>query len=341
MFVLLKLALILLPRAQPFSMPSPPALLAATAATSTRLDFSPSDLPLTSSSTGSSSTVPWSHSALCATPLSDAITKFKGNWQSYIIIPFIAAFVGWFTNWLAVKMIFYPINFKGLPILFSDGTPLGLLCWRGIVPAKTAKMSVAMVDMVTTQLLSVPDVFSRLEPSRVSELLAPALSKIAIRDFNIPSVVSIRCMPVYKFVVNRFTVDMQNNIGSLLDVRACVVNQMMQDRSLLGKLFQLCGEAELKFLTNSGLWFGFFLGLIQMVVALFFDNPWTLSIGGGIVGLATNWLALKWIFCPVNPVKIGPWTFQGLFLTRQNEVAKEFSNFFSKKVLTSENMWAR
>jgi hypothetical protein len=28
-------------------------------------------------------------------------------------------------------------------------------------------------------------------------------------------------------------------------------------------------------------------------------------------------LALKWIFEPVNPTKIGPFIFQGLFLKRQ------------------------
>ena len=77
-----------------------------------------------------------------------------------------------------------------------------------------------------------------------------------------------------------------------------------------------------------------------MVVALFVENPWTLSIGGGIVGFATNWLALKWIFCPVNPTKFGPFgPFQGLFLTRQKAVAKEFSSFFSKNVLTSEKLF--
>ena len=42
------------------------------------------------------------------------------------------------------------------------------------------------------------------------------------------------------------------------------------------------------FPTNSGLWFGFLLGLIQMGVALFWDNPWSLSIGGGIVGLVVR-----------------------------------------------------
>ena len=76
-----------------------------------------------------------------------------------------------------------------------------------------------------------------------------------------------------------------------------------------------------------------------MVVALFFENPWTLSIGGLIVGLATNWLALKWIFEPVNPTKIGPFILQGQFLRRQKEVAAEFSKFFANRILTSHQVW--
>lgn len=59
----------------------------------------------------------------------------------------------------------------------------------------------------------------------------------------------------------------------------------------------------------------------------------------GIVGLATNWLALKWIFEPVDPFKFGPFTLQGMFLRRQPEVAKEFSHFFANKILTAEKLW--
>lgn len=85
--------------------------------------------------------------------------------------------------------------------------------------------------------------------------------------------------------------------------------------------------------------FGFLLGIIQLVVALYWDNPWSLSIGGCIVGLATNWLALKWIFEPVNPTKVGPFLLQGLFLRRQAEVSADFSKFFANKVLVSEQLW--
>ena len=76
-----------------------------------------------------------------------------------------------------------------------------------------------------------------------------------------------------------------------------------------------------------------------MVIALFWDNPWSLSIGGAAVGYATNWLALKWIFEPVNPTRVGPFILQGQFLRRQKEVAREFSNFFANQILTSKQLW--
>jgi uncharacterized membrane protein YheB (UPF0754 family) len=58
-----------------------------------------------------------------------------------------------------------------------------------------------------------------------------------------------------------------------------------------------------------------------------------------IVGLATNWLALKWIFEPVYPTKIGPFLVQGMFLRRQKEVAAEFSKFFASKIVNSQQIW--
>jgi uncharacterized membrane protein YheB (UPF0754 family) len=63
------------------------------------------------------------------------------------MIPLIAAFVGWFTNWLAVQMIFYPIEFRGIPLYRRPEVPLGFLGWQGIIPCKTRPMTEAMVHM--------------------------------------------------------------------------------------------------------------------------------------------------------------------------------------------------
>jgi hypothetical protein len=57
------------------------------------------------------------------------------------------------------------------------------------------------------------------------------------------------------------------------------------------------------------------------------------------VGFATNWLALKWIFQPVDPVQVGPLLLQGKFLRRQKEVAAEFSDYFANNILTSHEIW--
>ena len=111
------------------------------------------------------------------------------------------------------------------------------------------------------------------------------------------------------------------------------------DKNILVNLFKKVGSKELSFLVNSGWYFGFGLGLIQMVAWLFCRAWWTLPLGGMVVGLATNWIALKFIFEPVDPIFIFGRKLQGLFLRRQNEVSAEFSEYMTKNVLTSEELW--
>jgi hypothetical protein len=268
--------------------------------------------------------------------LSHGVTTFMSNWKAYSAIPLVAGFVGWLTNYLAVQMIFFPIKWRGIPLYRVEGEPLGFIGWQGIVPAKTLKMSEAMVNTTINELLTMEEIIQRLDPDKVADILLPKSGQIvqpfidelladkpkALKEFATNYAADkdgwVQQKLAHKFLRD-LTVDVQNNIGSICNLRNCVVNMMMSDRSLLGKLFKISGKDELIFLVDSGLWFGFLLGIFQLAVALYWDNPWSLSIGGLIVGLATNWLALKWIFEPVNPLKIGPIVLQGLFLRRQNE----------------------
>ena len=64
-----------------------------------------------------------------------------------------------------------------------------------------------------------------------------------------------------------------------------------------------------------------------------------MPIGGALVGYITNWVALKLIFEPLNPISVGPFVVQGLFLKRQKEVSAEFCTFISANVLTSFQIW--
>ena len=117
-----------------------------------------------------------------------AVDKFNADRKGMLLIPLVAAFVGWFTNWLAVKMIFYPINFLGIPLFqYVEGSvygfdilqPLGILGWQGIVPAKAAQMSLTMVTMVTEKLVNVQAVFMLLDPTAVSSLLLTEVPNMA------------------------------------------------------------------------------------------------------------------------------------------------------------------
>jgi hypothetical protein len=79
-------------------------------------------------------------------PFQHAVRKFKARPGTYLLIPCVAAVVGWFTNWLAVQMIFYPIQFRGIPLKRWEEVPLGLFGWQGIVPCKTRPMTEASKD---------------------------------------------------------------------------------------------------------------------------------------------------------------------------------------------------
>jgi len=79
--------------------------------------------------------------------LAKAMHKFRARPGAYLLIPVVAAIVGWVTNWLAVQMIFYPIQYRGLSLYRRPELPLGFLGWQGIIPCKTRPMTEAMVNM--------------------------------------------------------------------------------------------------------------------------------------------------------------------------------------------------
>jgi len=133
-------------------------------------------------------------------------------------------------------------------------------------------------------------------------------------------------------------IELQRDIESVLDLGEVVRSAFMRDRRVLVDLFQRVGRVELDFLVESGLYFGFLLGLVQMAFWIVKPKPWTLPIAGAFVGYATNWIAIKLVFDPAEPVFIGPFVLQGIFEKRQMEVSVAFAEFLSTRVLTSPRL---
>ena len=70
-----------------------------------------------------------------------SVAALRTSPMQFLSIPLVAGIVGYVTNWVGVKMLFYPIRWLGIPIHRVPGQPLGLLGWQGIVPAKRIAMA--------------------------------------------------------------------------------------------------------------------------------------------------------------------------------------------------------
>ena len=246
-------------------------------------------------------------------------------------------------------MTFYPIEFVGIKPVFG---------WQGIVPSKAAKMAEKSVDLITSKLINVKSLFSQIEPKRVAKDLQPVLDGIMRNTVNeimekeaplvwfatpnmAKEVIFKRAMTQMPEVTEEMMADIRDNIDEFLDVKGLVVEHLTADKALTNEIFLRCGAEEFKFIERSGMYFGFLFGLIQSVIWYFVNPWWLLPVGGLIVGWATNWLALKMIFNPKNEISILGIKVQGLFIKRQREVATEYANIISGKVLTIERMFDR
>src|SRR5690606_35608576 len=112
-------------------------------------------------------------------------------------------------------------------------------------------------------------------------------------------------------VLLRISGDLSDNITSILDLEQVVVDAVLEDRSLMSRMFLDVGTEEFKLIERSGFYFGFLFGLIQMGVWILYPVWWVLPFFGFLVGYVTNWIALKLVFEPQTPKKVGPFTLQG------------------------------
>ena len=275
----------------------------------------------------------------------ESIFQHPDFWK-YLSIPFVAGGVGWGTNWAAIQLTFYPLEFVGRK---------PFLGWQGIIPSKAARMAGIFVDSTMVRLGTLPELFEQMEPARIAaqieKVIVPRLDKytdeIVLRENptlwrRTPEVLKQR---IYERIRQRFPQLVENlmteaneRIEELIDFKHMITQRLVQDRGLLNRLFLESGNREFKFIVRSGLYYGFFFGLVQLAVWIFYPAWWVLPAFGLLVGWATNWIALNIIFRPLNPTRVGPWVLQGLFLKRQKEVATVWCKIVTREIVNVRGM---
>ena len=274
------------------------------------------------------------------------ITEFKADMWLYISIPFISGIIGYVTKVVAIQMMFSPMEFVGIKPFFG---------WQGIVPRKAEKMAMISVDLMTSKLIKPSEIFARLDPQRIAkEIEVPmmAAAEDIVRDVaqqyqpglweGMPEFARQKIIARVKAespaVVAAIMQEVKNNTDKYFDIKHMVLTNLMKDKALLNDIFKKVGKQEFRFFSNAGFYFGFGIGLIQMVCWLLFKQPWMLPAFGGFVGFFSDWIALQMMFRPQLPTKFMGITFQGLFLKRQKEVAADYAALISKQLLTPANM---
>mmetsp|Transcript_46809 Transcript_46809/g.92114 ORF Transcript_46809/g.92114 Transcript_46809/m.92114 type:complete len:494 (+) Transcript_46809:87-1568(+) len=298
--------------------------------------------------------------ACLISPIENYLDKYGLGWETlleYASIPFVSLVFTYFHIWWALWMTFYPVKFFGCwQIPYTNvGFPLG---WQGIVPFKAEKMARTAVRLMTEELIDITEVFSRVDPVRFVQSVGPSLRNhmknlvhnIAEKHYTegwnvLPQAIKDEIVQkAYEdcpATIHHLMHDFKLNITKCFDLEHMVVENLMAEPNLINDMFIACGWKELIVIRNCGGFMGLFFGFVQMIIYHFLPDSaktWFLPVFAGVIGAITNWIALTIIFKPVNPIKFPCGNLQGLFLKRQDEVAREYSRMVASRILTTEKI---
>lgn len=269
------------------------------------------------------------------------------EYYAYYIIPLISAIIGYVTNVVAIKMTFYPLEYKGIR---------PFLGWQGIIPSKSDKMAEIAVDLLTRDLFKPRDVFARLDIAEVVRLSFKDFSQMSqqiadsVLDSRVPlsgTILGRKVKPavqqavssILPVVVKNSMQKIQQQIDDILDLKSLAKSMLREDKSLINKIFLDLGGKQFRFLEVSGLWLGLIFGIGQIFTAMYVSH-WIMYVAYGMfIGYITNFLAIKMIFEPTEPVQIGPLRLWGLFLKNQREASYKYADIIANRILTSENLF--
>ena len=84
-----------------------------------------------------------------------------------LVIPIISAFIGWFTNWIAIKMLFHPREPKRI---------LGIT-FHGIFPKRQKIFAEKLGKMISAEFLSYEDIEEKIANPKNLEKLMPMIEE--------------------------------------------------------------------------------------------------------------------------------------------------------------------
>ncbi|WP_018613544.1 DUF445 domain-containing protein [Segetibacter koreensis] len=193
-----------------------------------------------------------------------------------IIIPVISAFIGWFTNWIAIKMLFHPREPKKI---------LGIT-FHGIFPKRQQQFAMKLGKLVSNELLSFSEIEEKISnPANVEKIL-PVLEKhidiflkekLATEIPMIGMLIGEKTISQVKAVFMKelqelFPVLMKQYMTTLeheLNLEKIVIEKVGKFSSdKLEDILNQIMSSEFRFVEIIGAVLGFIIGLIQVLITV-------------------------------------------------------------------------
>ena len=194
-----------------------------------------------------------------------------------LVIPIISAFIGWFTNWIAIKMLFHPKEPKRI---------LGLT-FHGIFPKRQKIFAEKLGKMISVEFLSFEDIEEKIANPKNLEKLMPLIGahvdnflknklsdempflSLFIGDKTIKSLKKT-FMQELEILFPRLMKSYAGHLQEELDLEKIVTEKVsaFSTDKLEDILYQIMSK-EFRFVEILGGIIGFIIGIIQVMITYF------------------------------------------------------------------------
>ncbi|MBM3415583.1 MAG: DUF445 family protein [Bacteroidetes bacterium] len=191
-----------------------------------------------------------------------------------ILIPFISAFIGWITNWIAIKMLFHPREPKRI---------LGIT-FQGIFPKRQYQFAEKLGKIVSNEFLSYADIEHKISNPENLKKIMPMIENhvdhfLRVRLSDEMPVISMfigdktigrmksafmqEIETLFPPVMKQYTANLKNE----LDLEHIVVQKVSAFSSdkLEEILYQIMSK-EFRFVELLGAFIGFIIGVAQVLI---------------------------------------------------------------------------
>ncbi len=194
-----------------------------------------------------------------------------------ISLPFIAALIGWFTNWIAIKMLFHP----------KKRINLGMLKIQGIFPKRQKIFAEKLGMVVARELFSSQDIKEKISRSNIDKEVKTLIDTHinAFLTTKLKEAYPQTVMFIYNYIIRQFKDVTMKEIENLLplvlqtykqgieksldivDIEGTVAGKVSNFSSdKLEELLYSIMKKEFRFVEILGGVLGFIIGLIQVIL---------------------------------------------------------------------------